>query len=278
MTGVLMAKHVRTGFFPLLNKKFVGPRGFPGTDPNRPKHERKVKLAPKHAYRLASLFLMLFSPRGVSAACMYALFYILGVLFTYRLASLFLMLFSPRGVSAACMYALFYILGVLFTYRLARLFLMLFSPRGVSAGCIYASIHVLGVLSAYLLARVFQMLFSPCTVSACIYASIYALGVMFTYGLAIYVFDVLSSNRLTAAQESLNLRKHPRRDGCTGKPQAYLPNNAIIVRFYAYGFPACFACKGRSAYQVSGFIAGRGTPFDRIPRPHRYAHTKIKLV
>jgi hypothetical protein len=45
---------------------------------------------------------------------------------TYRLASLFQMLLSPRTVSAACIYAFIYILGVLFTYRLA-------SPRSVSA-------------------------------------------------------------------------------------------------------------------------------------------------
>jgi hypothetical protein len=106
---------------------------------------------------------------------------------------------------------------------------MLFSPRGVSAGCIYASIHVLGILSTYCLASLFLMLFSPRGVSAaCIYASI-------------YVFGVLSIYRLTAAKESLNLRKHPRRDGCTGKPQAHLPTNAILIRFYVYGFPACFA-------------------------------------
>jgi hypothetical protein len=149
------------------------------------------------------------------------------------------MLFSPHGVSAACVYASIYALGVLFTYRLASLLQMLFSPRGVSAACIYALIYILGVLSAYLLASVFQRLFSPCSVSAaCIYASIYALG-------------VLSTNRLTAAQESLNLRKHPRRDGCTEKPQAALPNNSIIFRFYVYGFPACFACKCRSAYRVT---------------------------
>jgi hypothetical protein len=63
---------------------------------------------------------MLLSPRGVSAACIYALTYILDVLFTYRLASLFLMLLSPRTVSAACVYASIYALGVLFTDRLAR--------------------------------------------------------------------------------------------------------------------------------------------------------------
>jgi hypothetical protein len=89
-------------------------------------------------YRLASLFLMLCSPRSVSAACIYAWIHILGVLFTYRLASLLLMLISPRAVSAACVYASIYALGVLFTYRLASLFQVLFSPRGVSAECIYA--------------------------------------------------------------------------------------------------------------------------------------------
>jgi hypothetical protein len=62
---------------------------------------------------------------------------------TYRLASLFQVLFSPRDVSAACIYALFYILGVLFTYRLASLFLMLLNPRTVSAACVYASIYAL---------------------------------------------------------------------------------------------------------------------------------------
>jgi hypothetical protein len=56
------------------------------------------------------------------------------------------MLFSPRGVSAACIYALTYILGVLFTYRWASLFLMLLSPRTVSAACVYASINALGVM------------------------------------------------------------------------------------------------------------------------------------
>jgi hypothetical protein len=62
---------------------------------------------------------MLFSPRDVSAACIYALFYILGVLSAYRFASLFLMLFSSRGVSAGCIYTSIYALGVLFTHRLA---------------------------------------------------------------------------------------------------------------------------------------------------------------
>jgi hypothetical protein len=62
---------------------------------------------------------MLFSPRDVSAACIYELFYILGVLSAYRLASLFLMLFSHPTVSAACVYASIYALGVLFTDRLA---------------------------------------------------------------------------------------------------------------------------------------------------------------
>jgi xanthosine utilization system XapX-like protein len=156
---------------------------------------------------------MLFSPRGVSAGCIYAFIHVLGVLSAYRLASLFLMLSSPRCVSAACIYALIYILGVLFTYRLASLLQMLFSPRRVCAACIYASIHVLGVLSTY---------------------------------------------RLTAAQESLNLRKHPCRDGCTGKPQAPLPNNAIIIRVSVYGFPACFACKCRSAYRVTGSALWQG--------------------
>jgi hypothetical protein len=42
-------------------------------------------------------------------------------LMTYRLASLFLLLFSPHGVSAAFIYASIYALGVLFTYRLAGL-------------------------------------------------------------------------------------------------------------------------------------------------------------
>jgi hypothetical protein len=70
-------------------------------------------------YRLASLFLMLLSPRTVSAACVYASIYALGVLFTYRLASFFLMLFSPRSVRAACVYTSIYALGVLFTDRLA---------------------------------------------------------------------------------------------------------------------------------------------------------------
>jgi hypothetical protein len=42
---------------------------------------------------------MLFSPRGVSAGCIYALTYILGGLFTYRLASLFLMLLSHPTVT-----------------------------------------------------------------------------------------------------------------------------------------------------------------------------------
>jgi hypothetical protein len=150
------------------------------------------------------------------------------------------MLFSPRGVSAACIYALIHLLGVLSAYLLASVFQMLSSPRSASAACIYASIYALGVLFTYRLASLFQMLFSPCGVSAaCIYASI-------------YVFGVLSTYRLTAAPESLNLRKHPRRDGCTGKPQAPLPNNAIIIRFYVYGFPACFACKCRSAYRVTG--------------------------
>jgi hypothetical protein len=123
------------------------------------------------------------------------------------------MLLSPRTVSAACIYASIYAVGVLFTYRLARSFHMLFSPRGVSVACIYASI---------------------------------------------YVFGGLSTNRLTAAQETLNLRKHPRRDGCTGKPQAPLPNNDTIIRFYVYGFPACFACKCRSAYRVTGSALWQG--------------------
>jgi hypothetical protein len=189
---------------------------------------------------------MLLSPRTVSAACVYASIYALGVLFTYRLASFFLMLFSPRDVSAACIYALTYILGVLFTYRLASLFLMLLSPRTVSAACVYESIYALGVLFTYRLASLFLMLFSPRGVSAaCIYASI-------------YVFGVLSTYRFTAAQESLNLRKHPRRDGCTGKPQAPLPDNPITIRFYVYGFPACFACKCRSAYRVTGSALWQG--------------------
>jgi hypothetical protein len=38
---------------------------------------------------------MLFSPRGVSAARIYALIYILGVLSAYLLSSVFLRLFSP---------------------------------------------------------------------------------------------------------------------------------------------------------------------------------------
>jgi hypothetical protein len=100
------------------------------------------------------------------------------------------------------------------------------------------------------------MWFSPRSVcAACIYASI-------------YVFGVLSTNRLTAAQESLNLRKHPRRDGCTGEPQASLPSNAIIIRFYVYGFPACFACKCRSAYRVPARLYSRAR--DAI-RPHSAA-------
>jgi hypothetical protein len=78
--------------------------------------------------RLASLFQMLFSPRSVSAACVYASIYALGVLFTYRLASLFLMLLSPRTVSAACVYASIYALGVLFTYRLASFLKCCFVP------------------------------------------------------------------------------------------------------------------------------------------------------
>jgi hypothetical protein len=67
---------------------------------------------------------------------------------TYRFASIFVMLFSPRTVSAACVYASIYALGVLFTYRLASFFQMLFSPRNLSAGCIFASIYALGVLFA----------------------------------------------------------------------------------------------------------------------------------
>jgi hypothetical protein len=63
---------------------------------------------------------------------------------THRLASLFLLLFSPCSVSAACIYAFIYILGVLFTCRLASLFLLLFSPRTVSAACIYASSYAYG--------------------------------------------------------------------------------------------------------------------------------------
>jgi hypothetical protein len=65
---------------------------------------------------------MLFSPRTVSAACIYALIYILGVLSAYLLASVFQMLLSPCSISAACIYASIYALGVLFTYRLASLF------------------------------------------------------------------------------------------------------------------------------------------------------------
>jgi hypothetical protein len=69
---------------------------------------------------------MLFSPRGVSAGCIYASIHVLGVLSAYRLASFFLMLFSPGPCirartycSAACVYASIYALGVLFTDRLA---------------------------------------------------------------------------------------------------------------------------------------------------------------
>jgi hypothetical protein len=68
--------------------------------------------------RLASLFLMLFSPRTVSAACIDASIHVLGVLFASPFASLFLMFFSPRSVSAACIYASIYVFGVLFTYQL----------------------------------------------------------------------------------------------------------------------------------------------------------------
>jgi hypothetical protein len=68
------------------------------------------------------------------------------------------MLFCPRSVSGACVYASIHVLGVLSAYRLASLFLVLFSPRSVSGACVYASIHVPGVLSAYQLATLFQML------------------------------------------------------------------------------------------------------------------------
>jgi hypothetical protein len=47
---------------------------------------------------------MLFSPRGVSAGCIYAFIHVLGVLSAYHLASLLQMLLSPRRVIAACIY------------------------------------------------------------------------------------------------------------------------------------------------------------------------------
>jgi hypothetical protein len=108
------------------------------------------------------------------------------------------------------------------SYGLASLSLMLFVPHTVSGACIYSFIYILRILITYRLASLFLLLFIPRTVSAaCIYASIYVFGVLFAY-------------RLTATQESLNLRKHPRRDGCTGKPQAPPPNNAISFVYIMY--------------------------------------------
>jgi hypothetical protein len=210
---------------------------------------------------------MLLSPRAVSAGCIYASIHVLGVLSASPLASLFLMLFSPRGVSAACIYALIHILCVLSAYLLASVFQMLFSPRIVSAACIYASIYALGVLFTYRFASLFQMLFSPCGVSAaCIYASI-------------YVFGVLSTYRLTAARKpeppkaSASGRLHRKASSSSSK-QRYC-NSFLWIWVSSV---LCMQVPFRIPSYRLGFMAGRGTPFDRIPRPHRYAHTDIKFV
>jgi xanthosine utilization system XapX-like protein len=160
------------------------------------------------------------------------------------------MLFSPRSVSAVCIYALIHILGVLFTYHLASLFQMLFSPRSVSAACIYALIHILGVLFTYRLASLFQMLFSLRSVSAaCTCTSIYVFGVLFTYRLTEWLHRKASSS--------------------SSKQR----------------FDHSFICIWVSSvlcilepFRIPSFIAGRGTPFDRIPRPHSYVHTDVMFV
>jgi hypothetical protein len=100
------------------------------------------------------------------------------------------------------------------------------------------------------------MLFSLSSVSAaCMYASIYILGVLFTY-------------RLTAAQESLNLRKHPRRDGCTGSLKPLLQTTLFSFVYLYIGFQRALHASAVSHTELPVRFYSR--PRDAI-RPHSAA-------